>query len=545
MNAKKLKELALKLLGDKQSLSSLHQEIAENFYPQRADFTMNRALGDDFMYDKLTSYPMICRRELGNQFSTMLRPTSKPWFHAGIRFQEKIDTETKQYLEGFEQVQRRAMYDPLSLFTRATKEGDHDFASFGQCVISLELAPSGDRLLYRSWHMRDVAWQEDETGQIGTVVRRWKPTIYEACKLFEKTGNLDSRLTQKKDKEPFTTVDFIHIVVVADMYDDDARGRPRWSIYYDCTHDKLVQAVPIWGRHYIIPRWETVSNSQYAYSPAAVCALPDARLIQAMTFTLLEAGEKASNPPMVATKDAVRSDMALYAGGVTWVDNEYDEKLGEALRPVSQDYRGMTYGIELNRDVRAMIHKAFYLDALTLPERAPEMTAYEVGQRVQEYIRAALPLFEPMELDYNAALCEETFDILWRNGAFGDPRTWPSALRGADISFHFESPLHDAIEEVKGQKYQQAVQLTAEAVGVDPTMRFLLKGEQALRDALMGIGVPATWLNNPDEVQKLAQQEAEQQQAMQTLEALKQGSEVSANLSKAGGVPAIAAGAGG
>jgi len=273
MNAKKLKELALKLLGDKQSLSSLHQEIAENFYPQRADFTMNRALGDDFMYDKLTSYPMICRRELGNQFSTMLRPTSKPWFHAGIRFQEKIDTETKQYLEGFEQVQRRAMYDPLSLFTRATKEGDHDFASFGQCVISLELAPSGDRLLYRSWHMRDVAWQEDETGQIGTVVRRWKPTIYEACKLFEKTGNLDSRLTQKKDKEPFTTVDFIHIVVVADMYDDDARGRPRWSIYYDCTHDKLVQAVPIWGRHYIIPHWETVSNSQYAYSPAAVCVL--------------------------------------------------------------------------------------------------------------------------------------------------------------------------------------------------------------------------------------------------------------------------------
>jgi hypothetical protein len=36
------------------------------------------------------------------------------------------------------------------------------------------------------------------------------------------------------------------------------------------------------------------------------------------------------------------------------------------------------------------------------------MTAYEVGQRVQEYIRNALPIFEPMEMEYNAALCDES-----------------------------------------------------------------------------------------------------------------------------------------
>jgi hypothetical protein len=40
------------------------------------------------------------------------------------------------------------------------------------------------------------------------------------------------------------------------------------------------------------------------------------------------------------------------------------------------------------------------------------MTAYEVGQRIQEYIRGALPLFEPMEMEYNGALCERTFEIL-------------------------------------------------------------------------------------------------------------------------------------
>ena len=125
----------------------------------------------------------------------------------------------------------------------------------------------------------------------------------------------------------------MHFVVNAEMYDGDTRGAPRWSIWYDITHETLMQATPLWGKHYIIPRWQTVSGSQYSYSPASVCALPDARLLQAMTFTLLEAGEKATSPPMIATQNAVRSDVALYAGGITWVDEEYDEKLGAALRP--------------------------------------------------------------------------------------------------------------------------------------------------------------------------------------------------------------------
>jgi len=41
--------------------------------------------------------------------------------------------------------------------------------------------------------------------------------------------------------------------------------------------------------------------------------------------------------------------------------------------------------------------QAFYLNKLNLPQRAPEMTAYEVDHRIQEYIRGALPIFEPMK----------------------------------------------------------------------------------------------------------------------------------------------------
>jgi hypothetical protein len=85
-----------------------------------------------------------------------------------------------------------------------------------------------------------------------------------------------------------------------------------------------MEEVSQWNREYSIERWQTVSGSQYAYSPATIVALPDARLLQAMTYTLLHAGEKIVDPPLIATEDVVRSDVALYAGGITWIDRDYE-----------------------------------------------------------------------------------------------------------------------------------------------------------------------------------------------------------------------------
>ncbi len=532
MDAKGLKEVADMLFGKKLPLTSLHQEIAENFYPERADFTLTRSIGADFAANLMTSYPVLCRRELGNQFSTMLRPTARPWFHTAIKHLKSPDNDTKQFLEWFQETQRKAMYDPVSKFTRATKEADHDFAAFGQTVISVELNRHADGLLYRCWHLRDVCWQENEDGNIGTVFRKWKPTAQMLCRLF--AGKIDAKVERICEKTPFEEVEVMHMVVEADMYDDDAKGRPYWSIWFDTTHMKLIEATPIWNKHYVIPRWQTVSNSQYSYSPATVAGLPDARLIQAMTYTLLEAGEKATNPPLIATKDAVRSDVSIYAGGITWVDNEYDERLGDALRPLTQDFRGFNYGVDMAANSRAMLHQAFFLDALKMPEQGHEMTAYEVGQRVQEYIRNAMPIFEPMEMEYNAGLCDVTFDILWRNGAFGDPRGWPKALRGAEIDFNFESPLHDAIEQQKGQKFQEAQGLISIAVSLDPSCASVPKAEIALRDALTGIGVPASWMNTEQYVQDAKAAQQQQQAQAQQLAAMEQGSNIVKNIGQAG-----------
>lgn len=531
MDIRQLREEVDRLFGQRSQFMLLCQEIADNFYPERATFTTRQVVGENFADNLTTSYPLLCRRDLGDQISTMLRPEAKQWMHMTTADPDRLDNDSKRWLEWATGVQRRAMYDQVALFERSAKEEDHDYAAFGQSVSSVRLNKTANALLYRTWHIRDVVWMENEEGGMGLIGRRWKPGARQLRRLFG--GAVHREVSQLADRKPFDEIDCYHIVLDADMYDGDAHGKPRWSIYYDRAHEYIMEAVPVWNQEYNISRWQTVSGSQYAYSPATIAALPDARLIQAMTYTLLEAGEKAVNPPMVATQDAVHSDIGVYAGGVTWVDLEYDERLGQALRPLTQDIRGIPLGADMLRDSRSMIHQAFFLNRLTMPERAPEMTAYEVGQRVQEYIRAALPLFAPMEAERNGRLCKTTFDLLLRAGAFGPPQNMPRNLQGAEVQFRFESPLHDLIDAQKGQKLMQAKAMLADVIDVDPSTRFDMDIRTAFRDAMDGVGIPAKWMTGREDADRAAEEAAQQQQAQQAIAATVQGSQGVANLAAA------------
>lgn len=538
MDPKALIEQGDYLFGKRTTLLSFWQDCADQFYPERADFTNQRTLGDDFAAQLTTSYPAMVRRDLGNSLGAMMRPTSLNWFHMRADREEVEDQSALAWLEAKTDVMRRAMYDRRSMFTRASKESDHDIATFGQSVKSIELNRNADGLLYRCWHLRDCAWQENSEGKIDTVHRKWKPCAIHLVELFK------DKVHQKiKDccfgakKEPYREINVRHIVIPAERYDGDYLGKGKAeyvSIYLDVDNMHIMEAVGQSYFMYIIPRWQTVSGSQYAYSPATVVALPDARLIQAMTACLLEAGEKATNPPMLAVQEAIRSDISIYAGGVTWVDAEYDERLGEVLRPITQDKSGIPLGIDMRRDVMAMLQEAFYLNKLTLPVSGPEMTAYEVGQRVQEYIRQASPIFEPLEHEDNGAVCETTFELMMRNGAFGPVTDIPQSLRGREITFKFESPLHDAVERQKGQKFAEAQQILAQTLTLDPTAAAQLDIKTAFRDVLLSIGMPAKWMRSETQADEIIAQQEEDMQAQQLIEGLGQGAEAAEKIGNAG-----------
>ena len=162
------------------------------------------------------------------------------------------------------------------------------------------------------------------------------------------------------------------------------------------------------------------------------------------------------------------------------------------------------------------------------------MSQYEVSQRIEEFIRQALPLFEPMETDYNGALMELDFDILLRNGAFGPVQNIPESLRGQETEFKFESPLRDSVERMKGQKFNEALALTSQTAQVDPMAIRMVDWRVAQRDALRGIGTPAAWMVDDKVLDQQEQQMQQQQAQMQQMQAIGGVAQVAEQAGKAG-----------
>lgn len=518
------------LFTNRTQLINLWQEIAENFYPERADFTSMREPSDEFCGYLDTSYPVLCRRDLGNQIGGMLRPTNKEWFKI-IKQYDDLDTEGKQWAEWASKIMKRVMYDPVANFSRATKEGDHDWATFGQAPLSCRINWKENALLYRSWHLRDVAWKEDYKGAIGTVFRKWKTDAITLNAFFK--DKLHKKVIEALSKKPFDEFEIWHAEIPSEILGDSQYEKfPLVSLYYDVTNKHIIEEVGISESEYIIPRWQTISGSQYAFSPATIIALPDARLIQSIARVLMDASEMAIRPPMIAIKEAIRGDISIYPAGITYTDADYDERTGDVLRQLEQKGK-VPIGFEMSADVRNLLSEAFYLNKLSLPPPTPNATAYEISERVAEYIRQALPLFEPMEDEYNAKLCDKTFSLCLKVGVFGDPRTFPKSVYGG-IKFQFESPLREAVDKVKGQKFIETGNLVKAAMELDQSAGIVMDVTEALKDTLDGIGSPAKWRRTDSQMVEFKQTIADQQVTERVLTEAQQGMDVAKTANDAG-----------
>jgi hypothetical protein len=519
--ARELIRIGKALYSDREDLLSLWQEIALNCYPERATFTTDESKGAEFADHLFGSYPSMARRELGNSYSAILRPTNVPWFEAHVSDEDKDKHPPhRAYLEYLTRVMRRAMYDPPAQFVRSTKQADHDLAAFGNAALEARTSPDRSRLVYRSFHLRDVAWSENVTGLIDVVFRRWLPSARQLYELWP--DKVSAEVKKANEKDPERKFSVLHMVVPTRLYQPDAKplqkAQPFTCLYIEETSETVLEEVPEPWLSFVIPRWQTISGTPYARSPATEIALPDSRTFQAMVRTLREAGEMHVNPPMVAVTDAVRGDIQLFAGGVTAIDIEYDEKAGPALRALERGAPGtMPIGIEMANQVRDDIRLGYYLDKLQLPKIDPQkMTAYEFQKRIEQMAREGAPIFDPIEDDYNAPLCDLTFTIMKANGAFGPPSDVPAGLRGDNLKWNFRSPYREATEQAKAGLFIDGLQrVLGPAAQIDPAQLENIDLTQAVRDSLHGLGYPETWFKPPDAVaqKQMAKQRQEEMAA--------------------------------
>lgn len=378
---------------------------------------------------------------------------------------------------------------------------------------------------------------ENAVGRIDHLQRKMPMTARNLVGKKAWAANLHSDIKQAATQDPTKEFKIRHIVLPTDeIYGDDKakrrqyKNQPFISLYVDCDHQCILGEGGLPVFNYVVPRWRTLGGFPQGFSPATITALPDGRMLQSLARIILEQGEKAVDPPVVAKGEIFRDAVNLYAGGFTYADLENDEKLQDVLQVLSNG-GNLSVGMEMKADVRNLIAEAFLLNKLTFP-MLDGMPILQVQALLEESKRNLLPFFGPVESEYHLPLLDTAFQMAVRNNQF-DFQEMPEALQDADVTFVFESPLSSREGRQTLASFQESIQVLAASAEFDETIPSLMNIKTMTKDAIKGTGAKADWFND-EETQQSEEDAANSVQRLKAMAtALQGGAAVGADVANA------------
>ncbi len=536
--ARRIVSIAEAAFTAKKQLDTFWQDCAELHFPEHADFVDIRDEADyeSYLYD---STPSLFRRDFCNWMGSVLRPKGRVWANHRARSDDiNAVPSVRKWLEHKDHVQRGLLYDHSSGFISAMSLRDHQYGAFGNSVTSCEVRRSRTGYLIRTWHLKDCAWFDNDEGQVDTLFRRFKLKVSDLCGKEKQGWKVPKQIKDKLRDNPTDMVECMHVEMPIDHYYLDERPKFRNSDYvsvYLCmqTKDILFEE----GRNgfrYHVARWFRLPNSPYAISPCIAVSNPDARTLQSMTYSIMQAGELAVEPPTVAQSEVVIGPVRLFPGGTTWVDQRYDERGGQAIRPLELG-KVPELGVSLHGALRETLGEAWYLNKLYLPTPDAGMTATETERRWQEFLRVTQPLIEPAEPEINGGVLNIALDVAMHMGWYGPVEEMPEELDNEEVDYTFDNPIEDARKQGMLGAFNQSMEITAMAAEAEPTVPAHMDVTKAYRDT-MGAIAPAAWLREEDdeEIAEIEQRLLEQKQSQAAMGEMAAGSEIAKNVGQSG-----------
>jgi hypothetical protein len=529
-NGRELTEVGDRLFGKKDQLHTLWQLIAEECYPERADITRTLLEGDQMVTHLYESTPVQNRRDLAAAMGAIMRPRGKAWYKLRPAESWRLTDPARLWTDWASEQMRSKIYAARANFQLTMQDGDDDFVTFGNAPLGVWEDRARKGVFFEAYHPRDVAWMQDRYRQVNATHRKFKETVRNVVARWGTKALSSAQLKAfEKGREPFLEIDLRHVVMPAadyDAYNKRTTARKKVvSVYVNPESGEIIEEN---GYHYMpmrARRWRVRSDTVYAYSPASLLGLIDARLLQQQTRVIQEAGELAVDPPMAASHDAIVGEVNNYPGAITWIDAEYDERTGEALRPVVSGGK-IDLGLEMRHDTRELLQACWYLNKLNLPSDK-EMTAFEVNERIAEYIRSAGPVFEPFEGD-NAMILDTVFEVHMHNGWLGPLEVVPKEVRGVEMIWEFDTPIQMAYRRQTVARAKETLDAVAYAASVaslngaapQEGLKVLenYNIEELSRDSAGGIGGNASWTRPVELVMKeraVKEQQAQMQQQLQ------------------------------
>jgi len=493
------------------------QELAELMRPRRADFTVSSEPGAKRTHEQFDSAPMLAARGLAVAVGGLLTPKSERWFSLKAADEAlNDDDEVKAWIDLAEKRLLGAIYDPHARFVKAFATAYLDLVTLGTAIVFMGERADKDGLVFRPLHLKDTYIATNAEGAVDTMFLVERLTAPQAARRFgpDKLAGRTREASNENDRE--TEFDFLQAVTPRDDAAPgrlDAPGLPFAARVIDIDAEAMMDDSGYHEFPFAVLRWDTDADEDYGRSPGML-ALPDAKTLMQMGKTMLESGHKAVDPPWFAPSDSISSAPRTFPGGITYYDADALAGAG-GQRAIFPAISGANFplGREMQRDTREQIWSAFFKNVLNLPVDGPQMTATEVLERKQEFMRTVGPTLGQLEPDGPAVITTRSFSIMQRAGAL--PPAPESLISG--VSFTYGSTIERVAKQIEAAALPRAIEIMGPLVQANPDMLDHLDTDAIARDVPEAVGLPQRWLRPLAEVERRRGLAAQAQQAQLAL----------------------------
>lgn len=457
------------------------QDIKEVCSPRTYDFVGRRTAGEKKMNKVYDPTGILANETLAAGLHGMATNPATKWFSLRMVGNRRraangqwVDlnetTEVQEYLAHVEEVMWQRLYQPGTNFTTALHEVYLDLGAFGTAVLFLGQRDDGG-LLFECRPLAEILIDESADGRVDTVYRCSEYSVRQMMQMSRTQGwSVSDKVRDAYDNKQYDDkVKVIHAVyprVERDWGKKDASNMPWASCYFEHEECHPLQESGFPEFPYLIVRWAKNSGELYGTSPG-MTALPDVKMLQAMTLSLIKLTQKAADPPMWLKDDGAVGQTRTMPGGINyWRGNPND---GVMLQPVS--LQGIQFLSEHIAKIKEQIARTFFADIMRMTDRA-NMTATEVVQRTAEQMRLLGPLIGRLEAEMLGPLIERTFGILTRMGLLPPA---PESMQDEEFTVEYVSPIATAQKQQSAAGIVQAMQIVGSMYGPELGVQLAMK----------------------------------------------------------------------
>ena len=481
---------------------SHYQELADYMLPRKADIVRKRARGEKRMELIFDGTALQSVDLLASSLHGMLTSGATPWFHLTLKDDELgRDEEVQAWLEDTSSRMMRAI--TMSNFETEVHEMYVDLVVFGTGCMFVEMDKKSMRFSTR--HISEFYVAEDQFGIVDTVFRKYRLPARQAVQRFgiENVGKFIQKTFEKKPDEEVVVLHCVMPRKERDPTKKDNKNMPFASMYI-CMETKMVmQESGFQEFPYVVPRFLKATGEVMGRSPAMV-ALPDVKMLNLMSKTIIQAAQKLIDPPLLVPDDGFLLPVRTQPGGL----NFFRSGTRDTITPLNTG-ANIPIGLNMEEQRRTAIRSAFYVDQL-LTGGSPNMTATEVVQRQEERMRVIGPVLGRLMNEMLRPMIDRVFALMLRADMLAPP---PEILQGLDVDVEYVSPLARAQKSSSLNSTMKALEILLPLAQALPVADHI-NADGLVNHIMDSLGVPKKVVKPQSEVDAGREEQAAQQQAM-------------------------------